>query len=276
MSNEQHGYSINETEFRLFRELVYRETGINLVDGKKLLLVTRLSKRLKQLRLQSFLEYYEYLKGAGAANREMTNLINLVTTNKTDFFREKHHFDFLSTSILPELKAAGQRNIRIWSAGCSTGEEPYSIAITVKEFFEREIGFDIKILATDLDTNVLAKAEAGVYDEDRLLPVPEPLRRKYSQMLPDRRYEMKKNLKNLITFRQLNLMQPKLPFKYGFDVVFCRNVIIYFTKPDRQRLLTKIHGVIRENGYLILGHSESLIADTLGFQSLANTIYRKK
>jgi chemotaxis protein methyltransferase CheR len=270
-------YSINEEEFQALRQLIYRLVGIQLNDQKKMLVISRLSKRLRELRYQSFSEYLHYVHNSPQREQELVTLINQITTNKTDFFREKHHFDYLSSVFLPSFTQAAAKNIRIWSAGCSSGEEPYTIAMVVAEQMHQSAAFrqglDIKILATDVDTSVLAKARAGLYPADSLAPVPSPLRSSYFHQTGSE-YQAKPELQALVTFKRFNLMH-EFPFHYGFNLIFCRNVLIYFSQEDRMQIIRKFSSCLRPDGLLILGHSESLLAENCGFRSLGNTIYQK-
>jgi chemotaxis protein methyltransferase CheR len=272
------GFDLTEKEFLLFKELIYRETGINMSDKKKKLIVARLSKRLRALRLTSFTEYYQYLNESPDADDEIVNLINRVTTNKTDFFREKHHFDFLMNEHFPQIIAesrkSGLRRLRIWSAGCSSGEEPYTLAMTVTEAFKAERGWDIKILATDLDTEILQKAIAGAYHTQSITPVPREYLSKYFYRSGEH-YVVSDALKSIVAFRRLNLMDESFPMKHPFDLVFCRNVIIYFDAQTKDALLTKYHKHLKERGLMFIGHSESLMHMKNKFRYLKHTIYQK-
>lgn len=273
-----HGFDLNEREFHLFKQLIYRETGIHMSDKKKKLLVARLSKRLRALNLDNFTEYYEYLNGSNDAEDEIVNLINRVTTNKTDFFREKHHFDFLLDELFPQMiaegRAGGPRKLRIWSAGCSSGEEPYTIAMTTMEAFKSERGWDIKILATDLDTEILQKAISGVYPTQAMGPVPREYLSRYFIRSGDT-YEVTNPVKSLVSFRRLNLMDEAFPMKNPFDIIFCRNVIIYFDSQTKDALLTKYHKHLKNCGHMFIGHSESLMHMKDKFRYLKHTIYQK-
>lgn len=273
-----HGFDLSEKEFQLFKQLIYRETGINMSDKKKKLIVARLSKRLRALNLSSFTQYYEHLIEHRDADNEIVNLINRVTTNKTDFFREKHHFDFLLHELFPKIisqsRTGGERKLRIWSAGCSSGEEPYTIAMTAIEAFKTERGWDIKILATDLDTEILQKAINGAYPTQIVGPVPKEYLSKYFIRKGDM-YELNKEVKSLIAFRRLNLMDESFPMKNPFDIIFCRNVIIYFDSQTKNALLTKYHKYLRNGGYMFIGHSESLMHMKDCFRYLKHTIYQK-
>ncbi len=207
-------------------------------------------------------------------------MINCVTTNKTDFFREAHHFDFLRDHVFPDLLAAarngGPRRLRIWSAGYSTGEEPYTLAMAIREHFGPPPGWDVKILASDIDSDVLARAEEGVYDGQRLRDIPADLRGKYflaGRGQDDGYYKVHPDLLELIAFRRINLMREAWPIHTTFNVILCRNVIIYFDRPTQQRLFERMAELLSPDGFLIVGHSENLFGITDLFVPLGNTIY---
>jgi chemotaxis protein methyltransferase CheR len=249
-----------------------------MTEKKRNLVVARLSKRLRALNLSNFSEYYEYLTTSSNASDELNNLINRITTNKTDFFREKHHFDFLVNEIFPTFldtaRKSGMRRLRIWSAGCSSGEEPYSIAMTVADFFKDERGWDLKILATDLDTDIIMKASKGVYSSQQITPVPINYLSKYF-VRTSQGYEVSPNIKSMIAFRKLNLMDPSFPMKKPFDIIFCRNVMIYFDEETRKDLVIKYHNHLNDIGYMFVGHSESLMYMKHLFKFLKHTVYIK-
>lgn len=275
-------YRITDKEFETIRRLVKEKTGISLGLHKKDLVVSRLARRLRDLRLGSFREYIALLEGAGGAE-EMVHMINRITTNKTDFFREKHHFDLLAETLLPELyqqgEASGQRRLRAWSAGCSSGEEPYTIAMVVADFFARRPGWDIKILATDLDTSMLQKASRGLYEARLMEPVPPRMLSRYFRRVQqngEEFYQVKEELRRMITFRKFNLMRPEYPLKVALDFVFCRNVLIYFDSEDKVAVVTRFHRVIKPGGYLFVGHSESLMMVKHLFRHAGPTIYRRQ
>jgi len=271
-------FSITEREFQLFRDIIYRQTGIQMTEKKRNLVVARLSKRLRALNLQTFSEYYEYLNTSSDSSDELNNLINRITTNKTDFFREKHHFDLLVNEILPSYMDAsrngGERRLRIWSAGCSSGEEPYSLAMTAADFFKDERGWDLKILATDLDTDILMMAANGVYSSQQITPVPIGYLSKYF-VRSSKGYEVSPQIKAMVVFRKLNLMDPTFPMKKPFDIIFCRNVMIYFDDETKKDLIKKYHSHLRDNGYMFIGHSESLMNMKHLFKFLKHTVYIK-
>jgi chemotaxis protein methyltransferase CheR len=270
-------YDITDKEFKLFQEIIYRQTGIHMSEKKRNLIVARLSKRLRALHLQNFSEYYQYLVDNNSGD-ELINLINRVTTNKTDFFREIHHFEFLLKEVLPAIIRGGntgrERRLRIWSAGCSTGEEPYSLAMTASEAFRGERGWDIKILATDLDTEVLMKATAGIYPSQAITPVPINYISKYFERTVDG-YEVTRAIKSMVSFRKLNLMDQVFPMKRSFDIIFCRNVMIYFDDETKASLVRKFHHHLKDSGFMFIGHSESLMNMKHIFRFLKHTVYQK-
>lgn len=272
--------TIGDAEFDAIRQLVKAKTGISLGLHKRDLVVSRLARRLRTLGLTDFRGYVEYLREDDGT--EMVQMINRITTNKTDFFREKHHFDYLSRNLLPGLvsagDASGKRVLRAWSAGCSSGEEPYSLAITLREFFANRQGWDVKLLATDLDTSILEKASRGEYESAALEPVPQAQLSKYFERLgrgDEAKFHVKPELRSLITFRKFNLMHPEYPIKVPLDFVFCRNVLIYFEQEDKLNILRKFHKVIKPHGHIFVGHSESLMMAKDMFRYVATTVYQK-
>ncbi len=260
-------------DFKYIRELVYKVSGIHLSDVKRDMVYSRLARRLRTLKLTAFSDYCQFIDNN--YDQEITNTINAITTNLTHFFREDHHFDMLRQRIIPELvrnQPRGKR-LRIWSAGCSTGEEPYSIAISLVDTLTNISQWDAKVLATDLDTNVIEKCKAGIYDKQRIAPVEASLANKWFKT-SDNQVVVDDNLKQLITFKQLNLMH-KWPIRGPFDVIFCRNVLIYFDKPTQQRLFNRFYEMLAPNGYLFLGHSEQLGEFQKNFIHLGKTSFKK-
>jgi len=275
-------YKIKDDEFELLRGLIKDLTGISLANHKKMLVVSRLSKRLRTLGLADFTDYYKYVTESESGRREVDNLINRMTTNKTDFYRESHHFDYLQDSLLPQLydegRKQGRLKLRIWSAGCSSGEEPYTIAITAREHFKGKTGWDTKILATDLDTEILDKARLGLYKREIVEPIPPEYLRSYFKKgvgENDGLFMAKEELKNLIVFRRHNLVYDQLPAKNPLDVIFCRNVIIYFDEDTKAKVINQFHKALRSGGHLFLGHSESPFGCEDKFRLVGNSIYRK-
>jgi chemotaxis protein methyltransferase CheR len=272
----QEEFALHDGDFRKIANLVMQKTGIVVSDRKRAFISGRLGRRLRALGLSSFSEYCRLLESSnGEPERHM--LVNAITTNHTAFFREPHHFDALVKSVLPTI-ADGQskRNgrLRIWSAGCSTGEEPYTLAMVLCEQQSMLPDWDIKILATDLDTNVVAHARAGLYDADRLKSIPANYQNKYVTVEPDGRALMGDALRSMISFAPLNLLE-SWPMKGPFDVIFCRNVVIYFDKPTQRRLFDRQAEMLKPDGWLIIGHSESLLNVTDRFKLVGRTVYRR-
>lgn len=268
--------AISAEEFERFRTLIYDESGIALNDQKQGLVASRLSKRLRQLGLSSFSEYYDELM-RDPQREEFTRMLDLISTNKTDFFREPRHFDFLRDEILPELTQ--EKTMRIWSSACSSGEEPYTIAMTLYDGVSDPSQWDFKVLATDLSTRVLAKAAAGIYDEERVRDVPsDTVRRHFLRGRGDRegQLKVKPHLVSMIRFRRLNLMDEQYPIKSPLDLIFCRNVMIYFDRPTQERLVNKFYRYLKPGGHLFIGHSESLQWVNHPFKTVAPTIYWKE
>lgn len=272
--------SLSSRDLNRLCQLIYEQSGITLSAEKQIMLEGRLKRRLTRLNLSSYREYCDYLfDGHGHDAEELVHLIDAVTTNKTDFFREKTHFDFLVEKAIPELTAgeAGTREILVWSAGCSTGEEPYTLAMVLNEYRESHAGFRCRVLATDISTAVLEKAQLGVFSAEVVRPVPPDLRRKYFMRSRDRASNLLRvvpELRQMIEFRRLNLME-----EFGLpdpaDAIFCRNVIIYFDRPTQERLFHKFTRQLVEGGYMFVGHSESLHHMDVPLVPVGPALYRK-
>jgi chemotaxis protein methyltransferase CheR len=271
-------FEFTDDHFNRIRGLVSRHTGISLSDAKRELAYSRLSRRLRQLQIGSFEEYCDMLE-AGCAD-EVPQFVNAITTNLTSFFREAHHFQCLAERVLPDLmeKNAKSRQLRIWSAGCSTGEEPYSIAIVVRECLKNIREWDIRILATDIDSDVLETAKKGIYSEERIDNLSlerrqESFRKGIGSNLG--KAKVVPELQQMISFRQLNLMD-SWPMRGLFDIIFCRNVVIYFSKQNQRILFDRFANALDRRGYLFVGHSESLFDICDRFSLLGNTIYTRR
>ncbi|WP_317931041.1 protein-glutamate O-methyltransferase [Halioxenophilus sp. WMMB6] len=272
-------YSLNAKQFKTLCTMVYDMTGIVLADSKQEMVYRRLMRRIRELKIASFSLYFDLLQSN--ESDELRHFVNAITTNLTSFFRECHHFDYLKESFLPShLTSQGANSrLRIWSTACSTGEEPYSIAITLADFFGGKLsGWDAKILATDIDTNVLAKAKAGVYSADRVGNIePEIVRRWFLKSKNKSTTEVKVStaLQSLITFKPLNLIGT-WPMCGPFDVIFCRNVLIYFDKTTQQALLHRFVEMLRPGGVLMLGHSESVAKGYEQLLAVGKTTFIKR
>jgi len=263
---------LTSEDFRAIVGLVRDASGIVLTDAKRELVYSRLRRRLRALDIDSFAAYRAMLDGPdGAAER--VRMINAITTNLTGFFREGHHFQYLGDEMLPRLPRT-HRRLRIWSAGCSSGEEPYSIAMTLHRAMPDLREWDARILATDIDTDMVAHGAAGRYQMQRAGAIPAELRRAHVRRIDDDMVEMRPELKSLITFRQLNLLGP-WPMKGPFDAIFCRNVVIYFDKPTQRALFDRYADLLTPDGHLFVGHSETLHNVTSRFRHLGRTIHRR-
>jgi chemotaxis protein methyltransferase CheR len=273
---------ISDAEFESLRKLVYRATGIALGPQKRQLLQARLGRRLRALGLKSFTEYLQVLAERDPGGEELTRFVNAITTNKTDFFREAHHFHYLAETQVAALRAraarGGDRTVRIWSAACSSGEEPYTIAMTLRDTLGPGAGWDVRILASDIDTDVLDRASAGVYSLDQVAPVPEALRKRYflrGTGTNDGLVQVRAEIRALVTFRHLNFLDDPWPIRSRFDAIFCRNVLIYFDRPTQARLLERLVAHLKDEGLLFLGHSESVHGLSAGLQHLGQTIHQR-
>ena len=269
-------FPFTDKDFIFIQNLVSERTGIVLSDIKREMVYGRIARRIRKLSVKDFNEYCSLLKSGH--EQELIEFTNAITTNLTSFFREPHHFEYLKNTLLPELKAKKNDNkIRVWSAGCSSGEEPYSIAMTLRDYFPSNSGWDIKILATDLDSNMLESAAKGIYKEERVTGIDKSHLKKWFRKgkgVMNGKVKVCNEIQNMISFKQLNLMHD-WPFKNQFDFMFCRNVVIYFNKETQKELFNRYAEVLVPDASLFIGHSESLHKVTDRFKSLGNTIYRK-
>lgn len=274
---KQREFSFSDRDFDKVRNLVSQHTGISLSAAKRDMVYSRLARRLRNLGLNDFASYCSLIESSNNDD-ELIHFTNAITTNLTSFFREGHHFDYLKNTLLPQLMRsnADTRRLRIWSAGCSTGEEPYSIAMTVRSVIPEDSGWDVKILATDLDSNVLATASNGIYDDERIKGIDKTLLKRWFQRRRnnDGMVRVSPQLQSMITFKRLNLMHG-WPMKGPFDLIFCRNVVIYFDKPTQSVLFDRYADLLRHDGHLFLGHSETMFKTSTRFELLGNTIYKK-
>ena len=270
-------FKLTDAEFNRIRQLVREHTGISLSDAKRQLVYGRLARRLRALKLADFSSYIELLERGDPV--ELEEFTNAVTTNLTSFFRESHHFDFLAQEALPAIVArdGGLRRLRIWCCAASTGEEPYSISMVLRECASLLTGWDTKLLATDLDSAVLAAGSAGVYTAERFEKMSAARTRNFFTPVPggiEGRLRAREELRNLITFKQLNLMH-EWPVRGPFDAIFCRNVIIYFDKDTQRALFARMAALQRPGDILFLGHSESLYRVSDQYELVGRTIYRR-
>jgi chemotaxis protein methyltransferase CheR len=269
---------LRDAEFEFIRHVVGENAGIVLGPKKRQLVQGRVARRMRELGLPSYEAYCEHVRQSGP--EELVGLINCLTTNVTSFFRENHHFEALASYMLPEAlkRNAATRRIRIWSAGCSTGEEPYCVAMVAGEVLPASQRWDMKILATDIDSNVIAQAQRGVFGLDRVTSVPEArLRRCFRRGARDQigNVRVREEIARLVTFRKLNLMH-EWPMRGPFDIIFCRNVMIYFDQATRERLVHRFAQILAPGGYLCIGHSESIHGMAMPFKLVGKTIYRRQ
>jgi len=272
--------TLSENDFRRISDMVYQHCGINLHAGKKELVRARLAKRV---RLGKFRTFQDYMKNVleDKTGKEFSTLVDSLSTNLTSFFRERQHFDFLNTDFLPPLLEQKRKKrcfkLRVWSSGCSSGEEPYSIAITLLDAVEGAGRWDIKVLATDISTSILETARRGVYDSERVEPVPALQKNRYlipRKLNREKVYEVSERLRDVVVLRYLNLMKD-WPIKGPLDFIFCRNVMIYFDKSTQERLVNRFWELLEDGGVLFTGHSESLTGIEHKFNYVQPTIYMK-
>ncbi len=260
--------------FDKISKLVYQVAGINLPPEKIGLVKSRLMKRLRSLNLSTFESYLEYVNHE-SSGQELTKMIDIITTNKTDFFRELQHFNFMREKIIPGFQK--KQPVRIWSAGCSIGAEPYTIAIVLAEAITDLQNYDIKILATDISTEVLKTAKAGEYEAGIMEGMPDNLLKKYFFRKTDHntiKFQVKDSIRSMIKYANLNLMG-EWPMKGPFDLIFCRNVMIYFDKHTRQVLVERFYNLLANEGYFFVGHSESLTTSSHTFKYIQPAVYQK-
>jgi len=272
--------SLSDAEFRGIVDLVYQRFGIRLSEQKRSLVVGRLSKRVRQLGLSSFAAYLEYIR-EDRSSQELVEFINRISTNHTFFYREGAHFDFFMAQVLGGLRTQLERDprypLRIWSAGCATGEEPYTLAMAILDTLGPLAGsVDWGILATDVSRKALEEAIAGVYSESRIRELPKAWRTRYLEEVGPDQWAVRAEVKKGVLFKRLNLMNESYPFKGQFDVIFCRNVMIYFDVPVRKALVDRLYRYTKVGGYLFVGHSESLPRDTCPYRYISPAIYKKE
>lgn len=275
---------LTEDLFNKFRKYIYEKARISLGQNKMELVRARFGKVIRARRMGGFREYFQWMVN-DATGEALREVMNAISTNLTSFFRENEHFVFLADTLIPNLKARGQRTggkirMRGWSAGCSTGEEVYTIAMTIREAAGPHPGeWDVKLLATDIDTEVVATGQRGFYAEERVTGIPPALVKKYLEPARDEKgkpgFRMQDALRGMVIFRHLNLFSD-WPFRNKFDFIFCRNVMIYFDRPTQEALVNRYYDTLNHGGYLFIGHSESLSGVNHSFEYVKPTIYMKK
>ena len=267
-------FELTDDDFAFIKAFIAERAGIALSEAKRNLVYSRLVRRLRVLGLPTFSAYCSHLESGD--KEELEHCVNALTTNLTSFFREAHHFDFLERELLPRLvREKGERELRVWSAGCSTGEEPYSIAMVLAECVPDS--WSVRVLATDLDSSVVATAAAGQYTLERISGISEARKRRWflrGRGAQEGQVKVRSSLQDLVTFKPLNLLEP-WPLKHPFDLIFCRNVVIYFTKDTQRILFERFADQLTPGGHLFIGHSETLYRVSDRFKLLGSTIYQR-
>ena len=267
---------MTDEEFKKFSSFITKNFGIKLPEAKKVMLQSRLQKRLRKLNITSFEKYFEYLFSKGN-EQEIINMIDVVSTNKTDFFREPQHFTFLNDEILPEL--IHKRDlIKVWSAGCSSGEEPYTLAILLSEFLQNYKNLTYSIFASDISLDILQKAANAIYKEEKVAEMPIELKKKYLLKSKDRTkptIRIIPELRTKVKFNRINLMDENYNIDTIFDIIFCRNVLIYFDRTNQENIINKLCKNLVVGGYFFIGHSESLLRMDLPLRQIKPTIFQK-
>jgi len=269
---------LTQSEFQKLSSFIYDELGIKLPDMKKVMLESRLQRRLREHGMTNFKDYIDYLFSKEGREHEMVHMFDVVTTNKTDFFRESLHFDYMNQFILKEVAQKHTNFVNIWSAGCSSGEEPYTLTIVLTEAIEKGLINDFKILATDISTRILKMAKDAIYPLNRIEDIPIHIKKKYFLKSKDPHNATARvipQLRDKITFERLNFMDEVYNINQTFDIVFCRNVIIYFDHQTQERVINKLCSKLKTGGYLFLGHSESIAGMNLPLVNVKPTVFRK-
>lgn len=270
---------LSNQEFERLSSFIFTNYGIKMPLSKKGMLQARLQQRLRETGIDNFRDYCSFVFAGSGNEEEIVHMIDLVSTNKTDFFREPAHFDFMKSTILPEFKLRKKEQLlKVWSSASSSGEEVYSIAITIEEFFRNDDGCNYNILGTDISSRILQKASNAIYHRDRIAPVSMDLRKKYflkSKNPADPLVRVSKELRDKTRYQRMNLMDASYPVKEQFDIIFCRNVLIYFDRPTQEMVINKLCNHLSPDGYFFLGHSESITGIKVPLIQLKPTIFRK-
>ena len=270
---------MTDDDFDRLSNFVFQQSGIKMPPIKKIMLQSRLQKRLRELKILSFKKYADFVFSDEGQKNEIVHMLDAVSTNKTDFYREPVHFDFLRDKILPDFMEKERINtLKVWSAGCSSGEEPYTIAITLNEFKGEYPGFDYDILGTDISTKILQQANTAIYKEDRVNVVPLNIKKKYflrSKNKENKTVRVVKLLRDKIRYQRLNFMDTSYNVADIFDVIFCRNVLIYFNRETQEQVLNRLCQKLKSGGYLFIGHSESILGMNLPLKQIKPTIYER-
>lgn len=273
-------HNMTDEDFKRLSTFVYGELGIKMPYPKKVMLQCRLQKRVTDLKLSSFSEYLEFVFSKEGQNEEIIRMIDLVTTNKTDFYREPAHFTYLKETVLPEICEArpGRKTIKIWSSACSSGEEPYTIAFVMNEFLKDYPEIDFEVFGTDISFRILQKAAMAIYTEDRITGITPEIKHRYflkSKDPADKTVRIIPEIRSKVSFQRMNLMDDYYEVEREFDIIFCRNVLIYFDRPSQQNVINKLTSKLKYDGYFFLGHSESITNMRVPLRQIRPTIFRK-
>jgi chemotaxis protein methyltransferase CheR len=270
---------LSDADFNRLSNFIYSNYGIKMPPAKKNMLQARLQARLRETKITNFKDYCDYVFLGNNSDTEIVHMIDLVSTNKTDFFRESIHFDFMNSVILPEFFGENNREtLNVWSSACSSGEEVYTIAMTIEEFLAEKRGFNYSIHGTDISSRILQKALMAVYPESRIADVPYSLKRKYflrSKQRENPTVKVVKELRDKVSYRRLNLMDRDYNMQKTFDVIFCRNVLIYFDRRTQEAVINKLCSYLKSGGYFFLGHSESIAGIDVPLRQIKPTIFKK-
>ena len=276
----EEAYRITDTDFYRLSELIYNDYGIQMPITKKIMLESRLRKRLKAIKIDSFEVYVNYIFSPEGVKNELVHMIDAISTNKTDFFREPGHFQFMTETLLPEFQDEKSSNaLRVWSSAASTGEEAYTIAMVIEEFLKNKRAFDYSIYCTDISTEALKKAVDGIYTYERISNISLDLKRKYFLKSKDKdkpTVRMIPALRKKLSFNRMNLIDDIYRVPYEFDVIFCRNVLIYFDKPTQEKVINKLCKKLKKGGIFFLGHSESLTGMDTPLKTIIPTVFIKE
>ncbi len=267
---------MTDKEFSIISNYIKNNYGISLAGDKKSLVYSRLKNTLDKKGFKTFSEYYDYLVNDKTGTASIT-FIDKMTTNHTFFMREVDHFEYLKTTVLPYIESTSiDKDVRIWCAGCSSGEESYTLEMILTDYFKNKGNWDTELLATDISTAVLKKAITGIYTKDQIKPLSEDWKNNYFKSINDRQVQVTDDIKRKITYRKFNLMEPKFPFKKKFQTIFCRNVMIYFDDATRTKLIKKFYDASEKGAYLFIGHSETLNNIETDYEYVMPAVYRKK
>jgi chemotaxis protein methyltransferase CheR len=272
--------TLSNDDFKRLSTFIYKEYGIKMPEVKRTMLQSRLHKRLRELNMTNYKDYVDYVFSKEGQDNEVIHMIDVVSTNKTDFFREPVHFDFLHSTVLPELLRSDRPNrlIKLWSAGCSSGEEPYTLAMSLSDYMLEHPGFDYSILATDISSRILKSAVEAIYKENRIEMLPIQIKKRYLLRSKDRTVPTVRiipELRRRVTFQRLNFMDNSYNVPDNMDIIFCRNVLIYFDRETQERVINKLCAKLKPDGFFFLGHSESITNFNVPLKQLKPTIFRK-